>query len=392
MTESKGINMSNKLKVAILTQPLHNNYGGLLQAYALKEVLKQRGHEVTIINRRTPTPSKFRLLAHQIKMKLISKTLNPKLQLTEQQKKIISLNTDNFVNQYIPELSELITSNHGMRNLNNQNFDAYIVGSDQCWRPIYSPKIENFFLDFAEHTKNIKRVSYAASFGTSDWEFNKKQTETCKKLLKKFDAISVREKSAISLVQTYLNRSDAVHVLDPTMLLSKDQYNNIIKAQKIEKSPGSLNVYVLDKNPKKEAFISNIEKQLGLKQFEVMPKKRINTDKVIGSNINDFQYPHPASWIKAFEDAEFVITDSFHGTLFSILYNVPFITLGNKHRGMARFKSLLETFNLSERLVSDIQSVDIDSLLKMHIDWEDVNETISSKRNASLSFLEKALD
>lgn len=392
MTESEGTNMSNKLKVAILTQPLHNNYGGLLQAYALKEVLKQRGHEVTVINRRTPTPSKLRLIAHKIKNSLTSRTPDRKLRLTEPQKKIISINTDSFINQYIPELSELITSNHGMKNLNNQNFDAYIVGSDQCWRPTYSPKIENFFLDFAERTKNIKRVSFAASFGTSDWEFSNKQTKTCKKLLKKFDAISVREKSAINLVQTYLNRSDAVHVLDPTMLLSKEQYNNIIKAQKTEKSPGSLNVYVLDKNPEKDAFISNIEKQLGLKQFEVMPKKRINIDKVIGSNINDFQYPHPASWLKAFEDAEFVITDSFHGTLFSILYNVPFITLGNKHRGMARFESLLETFNLSERLVSDIQSVDIDSLQKRNINWQDVNEIINSKRNASLRFLEKALD
>ena len=380
------------MKIAILTQPLHNNYGGLLQAYALKEILKQRNHDVTIVNRRAPAPSKTRLIAHKIKRRLTFKAQNPISKLTKKQKKIISLNTDSFVNQYIPELSELITSNHGMRNLNNQRFDAYIVGSDQCWRPIYSPKIENFFLDFVEHTKNVKRVSYAASFGTSEWEFSDKQTDTCKKLLKKFDAISVREKSAINQVQTYLNRSDAVHVLDPTMLLSKERYKNIIKDQKVDKSPGNLNVYVLDKTPEKEAFISNIERALGLKQFEIMPKKRINKDKVIGSNINDFQYPHPASWLKAFEDAEFVITDSFHGTLFSILYNVPFITLGNKHRGMARFESLLETFNLSERLISDVQSVDIDSLLKKHINWEDVNEIISSERDASLKFLEKALD
>lgn len=383
--------MSNKLKTAILTQPLHNNYGGLLQAYALKEVLKQRGHEVTIINRRSPIPSNFRLLAHEIKNRLTSKTPNPKLKLTDKQKRIISLNTDNFIDQYIPELSELVTSSRGMRNLNNQEFEAYIVGSDQCWRPIYSPKIENFFLDFVEDAKNIKRVSYAASFGTDDWEFNDKQTNTCKKLLKKFDAISVREKSAISLVQTYLDRSDAVHVLDPTMLLTKEQYSNITKAQKIVMSPGSLNVYVLDKNPVKEAFISSIENKLRLKQFEAMPKKRINKDEFIDSNIVDFQYPHPAFWLRAFEDAEFVITDSFHGTLFSILYNVPFITLGNEHRGMARFDSLLETFNLSERLIKDIHSVNIDSLLKMQINWEDVNEKMKLKRHDSLSFLDKAL-
>lgn len=384
--------MSNKLKTAILTQPLHNNYGGLLQAYALKEVLKQRGHEVTIINRRSPIPSKLRLLAHDIKNRLTFKTLNPKLKLTDKQKRIISLNTDNFINQYIPELSELITSNRGMRNLNNQGFDAYIVGSDQCWRPIYSPKIENFFLDFAEKTKNIKRVSYAASFGTDDWEFTKKDTKSCKKLLKKFDAISVRERSAIDLVDAYLNRSDAVHVLDPTMLLTKEQYSNIIKAQKTEISPGSLNVYVLDNNPNKEAFIANIEEKLRLKRFEIMPQKRLETDRVQSSSMIDFQYPHPASWLKAFEDAEFVITDSFHGTLFSILYNVPFITLGNEHRGMARFKSLLETFNLSERLVEDFNTESINSLLEKQVNWKEVNKIIKLKRVESLNFLEKALN
>lgn len=384
--------MKKELKVAILTQPLHNNYGGLLQAYALKEVLSQRGHEVNIINRRSPTPPKLLLLAHEIKHKLRSKRSTPKLKLTEKQKRIISLNTDSFINQYIPELSESITSDRGMRNLNNQEFDAYIVGSDQCWRAIYSPKIENFFLDFAENINNIKRVSYAASFGTDNWEFNDRQTNTCTKLLKRFDAVSVREKSAISLVQTHLDRSDAVHVLDPTMLLTKEQYSNIIKSHKTGISPGSLNVYVLDKTPEKEAFIANIEKILELKQFEVMPRKRVSKDKVSGANIIDFQYPHPATWLKAFEDAEFVITDSFHGTLFSILYNVPFITLGNKHRGMARFESLLETFNLSERLVSNINSVNIDSLLGMSINWEDVNERLKSKKNDSLNFLNKALD
>lgn len=384
--------MSNQYNIAILTQPLHNNYGGLLQAYALKEVLKQKGHKVTIINRRSAPPSNFRLFAHQVKNILTLKAPNPNLKLTEKQKKVISLNNDSFINDYIPELSGLITSNRGMKDLNKQNFNAYIVGSDQCWRPIYSPKIENFFLDFAQNTKNIKRLSYAASFGTDDWEFNDKQTNICKKLLKKFNAVSVRESSAISLVETYLDRSDAVHVLDPTMLLSKEQYNNIIKDQKVDKSSGSLNVYVLDKNSEKEALIGNIERILGLKQFEVMPKKRMNKDKVTDSNIDDFQYPHPAFWLKAFEDAEFVVTDSFHGTLFSILYNIPFITLGNKHRGMARFESLLETFNLSDRLVRDIKTDSISSLLEKPIDWKKVNEVIRFKRDESLKFLEKALD
>lgn len=377
------------MKIAILTQPLHNNYGGLLQAYALKEVLKQQGYNVTIINRWSHS-SKIRLFARNIKNKLTDKKTGYKV--TKKQKKVVSLNNDAFIHQYIPELSKLITSDNQMKKLNKQGFDAYIVGSDQCWRPIYSPKIENFFLDFAKNNKSIRRISYAASFGTDDWEFTKKQTKSSKSLLKKFDAISVREKSGIDLVNKYLGRTDAIHVLDPTMLLTKDHYSDIIKAEKINKSPGRLKVYVLDKTPSKEVFISKVESQLKLKRFEVIPEKRINRDRVTSESIIDFQYPHPAVWLKGFEDAKFVITDSFHGTLFSILYNIPFITLGNKHRGMARFESLLQTFNLSERLIKDPTSVDISLLLNTEINWENINEVIRLKKRESLNFLAEALD
>lgn len=375
------------MKIAILTQPLHDNYGGLLQAYALKETLKNLGHDVVIINRvRSPSKS-WRTIASKIKHTLKGKNLPKAQPLSAFHKSIISQHTSTFREKYIPEQSHLIDSNKGMKKLNEEGFDAFIVGSDQCWRPRYSPQIENFFLDFSESDPNIKRISYAASFGTSSWEFTEKQTNICKKLLGNFDAISVREKSGVQLVQQYLDRSDAVHVLDPTMLLDKEHYQQIIKQENLKASKGNLKVYVLDKTAEKNTFINDIGQRLGMKQFEVMPKKRLQGNTVTDDTAIDFQYPSPAQWIKGFADADFVITDSFHGTVFSILFNIPFISIANVQRGSARFESILGMFGLSNRLVTDINNTNIDELLIADINWADVNKILESERAKAIHFL-----
>ena len=380
------------MKIGILTQPLHDNYGGLLQAYALKEILKNLSHDVVIINRvRTPS-NPWRIIASKIKHTLKGSNLPKAQPLPALHKSIISQHTSAFREKYIPEQSHLITSNKEMKKLNNDDFDAFIVGSDQCWRPRYSPQIENFFLDFAESVPNIKRISYAASFGTSNWEFTVKQTNTCKKLLGNFDAISVREKSGVKLVEQHLGRSDAIHVLDPTMLLAKEHYQQIIEQENPKTSKGNLKVYVLDKTTKKNAFISDIEQRLGMKQFEVMPKKRLQSNTVTDDTAVDFQYPSPAQWLKGFADANFVITDSFHGTVFSILFNIPFVSIANVHRGSARFESVLGMFGLSNRLVTDINDINIDDLLNTEINWEDVNAILKSERVKAIHFLTSNLN
>lgn len=378
------------MKIAILTQPLHDNYGGLLQAYALKKLLKDLGNDVIVINRQKAT-KKWRLIASKIKHTLKGSNL-PKVQsLTKAQKNIISEHTSAFREKYIPEQSHLITSNKGMKKLNEEGFDAFIVGSDQCWRPRYSPQIENFFLDFAENAPNIKRISYAASFGTSNWEFTVKQTNICKKLLGNFDAISVREKSGVKLVEQHLGRGDAIHVLDPTMLLGKEHYQQIIEQENPKASKSNLKVYVLDKTTEKNAFISDIEQRLGMKQFEVMPIKRLQGNTVTDDTAIDFQYPSPAQWLKGFEDADFVITDSFHGTVFSILFNIPFISIANVQRGAARFESILDMFGLSNRLVTDINNTNIDELLSADINWTDVNKILETERAKAIHFLTSSL-
>jgi hypothetical protein len=379
------------MKIGILTQPLHNNYGGLLQAYALKEVLQSLGHEVIIINRQSKKASTFRKYGSVVKSILIGRTIAPNVRLNESLKEVISSETRKFREKFIPNLTNLITDNEGMQDLNNMGFDAYVVGSDQCWRPRYSPSIRNYFLDFAINDNRVKRISYAASFGVSHWEFTNEDTSACSELLKMFNVISVREDSAIDLIKNKLGRDDAIHVLDPTMLLRKEDYNNLVESENAPDSPGNLNVYVLDKTTEKDMFVRQIEEELQLKAFEVLPVKRLNEEKVTKGNKEDFVYPNPAAWIRGFQDAKFVVTDSFHGTVFSILHNVPFIVIGNIERGLSRFQSLLKMFGLEDRLITVVDSVNIDNFANKNIDWSRVNKILNNEREKSLDFLNKGL-
>ncbi len=108
-------------------------------------------------------------------------------------------------------------------------------------------------------------------------------------------------------------------------------------------------------------------------------------------NINDFVFPNPAAWLRGFQDAKFVVTDSFHGTVFSILHNIPFIAIGNVDRGLSRFQSLLKMFALEDRLITDINSVNIDNFVSREIEWGRVNERLESERGKAMEFLSKSL-
>lgn len=378
-------------KIAIFTQPLHNNYGGLLQAYALKEVLQDMGHEVVIINRQFRHYPFWRVLAWHIISRIKGEPVVRNPFLTNKQKEIISKNTSEFRQKYIPNLSKEFFSNSHMNEINNMGFDVLIVGSDQCWRPSYSPCIMNFFFDFAKDNGDVKRISYAASFGVDHWEFSVEDTATCKTLLQHFNAVSVREDSAVELVRDYLELGDAVHVLDPTMLLNTDHYKEITGKENTPKSAGNLNVYILDQTVEKLKLVEKVEKELGLSSFEVYPKQRLTTEKITKTNIDEFVFPSPATWLRGFQDARFVIADSFHGVVFSILYNVPFLAIANIDRGLTRFNSLLKMFGLEERLVTDLNNLDIENFVKQDIDWTRVNDVLEFERRKAIDFLRSNL-
>ena len=137
--------------------------------------------------------------------------------------------------------------------LNEKDFDAIIVGSDQVWRTCYNPQIENAFLDFAKEWKHVRRIAYAPSFGIDEWEYSEEQTQKCRQLVQKFDAVSVREVSGVKLCREYLG-VEAKHVLDPTMLLDKEDYLYLISRAEVVRHSNTLLQYVLDKNEDRVAI------------------------------------------------------------------------------------------------------------------------------------------
>lgn len=363
------------MKIGILTLPLHTNYGGILQAYALQTVLERMGHEVVVID--TPNMKSSPSL-WTIGKRIIKKLLGRKVSIFSERKHnkefpIISQYTQPFIDKYIHR--KVVNT---PKELKKEDFDAIVVGSDQIWRPLYYYEIENAYLAFAKDWE-IKRVAYAASFGTDDWEYTSQQTISCRELLRKFEAVSVRESSGIQLCKDYFG-VEATHVLDPTMLLNKEDYIRLIEASQTPKSKGTMLYYILDETPKKKALIEQIAKEKKLKLFRVNSRVEDHS-----APLDERIQPSVEQWLRGFYDAEFVVTDSFHACVFSILFDKAFVVIGNKERGMARFNSLLEMFGLNNRMIEDIEHLNKLKSISYSL------EELEIKRNQSIKFLSHSL-
>ena len=381
------------MKIGILTQPLHANYGGLLQNYALQQTLVRAGHEVETIDW-TPSNKSLRSRLYRIKWTILpflfpKKYAKLRYQPTDEERKIIQQHTNHFISTYIHHTKTIIFRDGFSHQAKVGNYDAYVVGSDQCWRPRYNAFLTSMFLDFAKEEKP-KRIAYAASFGTDRWELTPEQTQMAAPLAQKFDAVTVREDSGVGLCKDHLG-VEAVHVLDPTMLLTKEDYIRLIEQEKEPKSAGTLFNYILDPDAKKTAFIQKVAAQHGLTPFQVLPKYQTETrtKEDIKQRIEDCVFPGVTAWLRAFMDAEMTIVDSFHGMVFSILFNKPFWVIGNAHRGMSRFTSLLKVFHLEDRLLDANHLDGVD--LKTPIDWDMVNAILEEKRKGSKKLLLKNL-
>lgn len=368
------------MRIGILTLPLHTNYGGILQAYALQTVLKRMDHEVVIIDEpiRQLKSSKKRIFKRVIKKILGRPTTIFWEKYSFESYPIVSQNINKFINQY---LSRIVVSSPS--ELKETDFDAIVVGSDQIWRPKYYSEISNAFLDFAKNWKQLKRIAYAPSFGTDRWEYTEEQTKQIAELLHMFDAISVREESGIDLCQRHLGVK-AILVLDPTMLLSREDYCNLINKSDTEAPSGGLLKYILDESDQLTELLSFISNEKQIDVFSVKAKSFFE-----GSKAEDCICPSIETWLRGFKDAKFVVTDSFHACVFSMIFNKPFCVVGNKSRGMARFNSLLKMFNQDFRMVDSVleyQERAIQINQSPNVDFE---KLLIKKK--SLEFLNKAL-
>lgn len=377
------------MRVAVITLPLHTNYGGILQAYALKKSIESLGHTADIIDRRCKMvlPPSWKMPLIYLKRMVLNLKPGGKGPEIFREKRI--LREFPYVSS---ELAPFVAGEIAPRTVDDYHsdirlgeYDAFVAGSDQIWRPKYFGNIEDAFLAFTSGW-NVKRIAYAASFGTDQLEYSYTQLEECSALLKNFDAVSVREARAVTICDEWFDREDALHVLDPVMLLPPEHYRTIAGQSSSRPCRGKVLSYILDPDHSKLSVLGRLTGWLGIDSYDACIPDR-NRD----IPLKDRVVPSMPQWLSCFADAEFVVTDSFHGCVLAILLHKPFIALGNVSRGMSRIQSLLESFGLEDRIVQGIDPDDDGEYFLSGIDWTEADARLEAMREKSIGFLRAAL-
>lgn len=371
------------MNIALVIFRIGPSHGSILQTYALKTCIERFGHNVTIIDRQTKVPFTRVIIRaiFNLKAKLKGNYKGP-IFYRGGRPKVIMKNLDRFVDKYLSKCMQTVYSDQDLIDIQKKNkFDAFIVGSDQTWRPKYVSNIYYYYLDFVKN-KHVKRIAYAPSFGTDNWEYSKEEELRCKQLVQKFDAVSVREKTAVILCKAHFN-IETTWVLDPTMLLEKEDYEKIIKKDNDKNK--TLAFSILDNSKTKEDIVDRVCKELHLTPHRVNAR-----DERQDACLQDRICPGIDTWLSGIMNSSFVVADSFHATVFAIIFNKPFITIGNMNRGLSRFQSLLSSFDLNDRLITTPEEIN-EKLLKERIDWGRINYVMSEYRKTSIQFLQNNL-
>ena len=359
------------MKIYIITLPFHANYGGILQNYALQFVLRNEGHEVYTINKSAHLKIEWHKKIFVYSYRLIRNLITSKkcsVFFEKEYNKKLDCDTRmirSFVEKHI---NAIHVYKHAQI---SYDCDCIIVGSDQVWRAAYFKPIEDAFLSFVKN-RNIKRISYAASFGGPTIDYKKSEIKRCKKLIKLFDSVSVREQEGVTICKNIFG-IDANCVLDPTMLLTRDKYEKLIPQNNNIQNYGYILVYILDMNDEKKMCINRFADE-----------KHLQVKDICGtySNSNKVSIEE---WLQGFLNAAYVITDSFHAGVFSIIMNTKFIIFNNENRGNSRFETLLNLFHLDDRLICE--NYEINEIIDKDINWNNVNPILESERRNLLDYL-----
>lgn len=351
------------MNVAIVTQPLLGNYGGLLQSFALQRILIQNNFCPITLDYLPKKP--LRLLTKQFLASFYNGTISD---LTLYYERTTIMNS--FVHKNI--LTSVPIHSYNLFDMNASKIEAVIVGSDQVWRPKYNDNVlYDMYLSFLKDY-SCKKLAYAASLGVDYWEYSTKQTKLCSKLIEQFDAVSVREKSAIKLIQDNLGYESVKHVLDPTLLISQEEYMELCKEEEMLTNR-FIGCYILDKSTFKAEVINQMSSNLQIPY--TLCSNYITSDMSV------------EQWLAMFRDSEYIITDSFHGAVFSIIFRKQFIVITNDIRGGDRFTSLLSLLNLNDRIIHSID--EIESLAP--IEYTSVYKILNKYRTDSIDFLLSSL-
>lgn len=357
------------MKIALLNLPFDNNYGGNLQRYALIKVLQNYGHDVEHINLKFRYTLPWYKIPYSYSKRLFVKIFKDKVQPffiereKNKQKEYCEYNANIFYNKYIPHTDAVYTIQQIKDSIDGAHFEAVIVGSDQVWRKSMTESIgyENFFLKFVGD--HILKIAYSVSLGSSHCDYSCKEIKKIKMLYRRFAAVSVREKSALDIFSNngWISPK-AEWTLDPTLLLNKVDYNDLINnADTVNVTREKIFCYVLDMNDKIKCELNSY-----------------GVDYVI-NGLNSSDKVSIEQWLNNIKQSKMVVTDSYHGVVFSIIFNKPFRFMGNIRRGNDRIDSLFSMLGIDKRKTLDC-------------DWNKINNRIAELKNKSLSFLLSGLN
>lgn len=364
------------IKVGILTFHNEDNYGAVLQTYALQKYLQSQGCAVEIINF-IPRKSTFRLIdwIGRNPRKTILKWKN-------QIKKISGLDRcqerskvfDAFRDNYLAVGSTVYSSHKSLKKL-PPNVDVLIVGSDQVWSPLLVEykDYSTYWLDFG--SDQIKKIAYAASFGGEYGEC--KCFSGIPKWASSFSDITARERNGVKFLHR-MNITHATWAPDPTFLLD---WKSVAKTD------------AASKRERIGSFVLSSQNQMFANEFQAQLRQSRDYKNESCFNINSKNLS-PLDWIKCISALRFVITDSFHGTVFCMITNTPFITIlwqGTRASRNDRIVSLLEEFGLEYRAVSSDVAQSLDLIQKGIINWDTINSKLIEVRKQGHSFLSESV-
>lgn len=314
------------------------NYGACLTAYALQETIKNLGYNPAFVNEFS-VRKKYNLSFGKL-----------------------------FVNKYL----KLMPKFNNIKKA-GELADTYITGSDQVFRPQYlkhKVKRDKYLLNFVD--KNAKKISFSASFGIGEEEFKNSKPAVIKAMqeaLKTFDYVSTRECSGVDICKKQLH-VNAEWIIDPVFLLEKSHYVDLANESKNDYK-GKFVTYVLDKNPTYDELYKNLSEKHGLEPVSIANS---------GISVEE--------WLRAFLDAKYIITDSFHGVCFALMFNKKFIAVVNKNRGAARFESLQKMFDLEGQFLTNLDNLNIDFV---QYDSNKINQIIEDRKQYALNVLSREL-
>lgn len=349
------------MKIALLTIWREKNYGAELQAYATVKLLQNFGHQVEMIDIR---------LSDCRKGNYNQKIYNLICGLTPGHRKF-----SRFWKKYIPVTKRYKTIDELQEN--PPDADVYMVGSDQVWNPDLTRDFSLlYFLNFG--ADGVRRVSFASSFGTTTWNHPELKDDV-RLLLHRFNCLTCREKNGVLLLKKVFN-VDSVNVIDPTLALG--DYSDIIKGL-VEKR--TLVFYPLSPDSELKDFSERLSNELGLACVNNNARK-----KILGKL--EWNRLGVEEWIRNIAEAQFIITRSYHGLIFSLIFQRNFAIITSRNSRNGRIVDLLDLIGLSDRLFESFDDLYSSRIWNKKIDYEKINGSIRTLRNQTLNELKRMVN